>query len=109
MANVYPIILFNDSDLTLEPPCLNSGLEETLYMYDVYMCMKRDLPMAQSSSIFPLSDDGAHGENTMTMSHIGPRWRGQSDEVVTEVDKGLYVLPVVEIVVLYATERNVYM
>ena len=30
MANVYPIIIFNDSDLMFEPPCLNSVLEETL-------------------------------------------------------------------------------
>ena len=43
----------------------------------------------------------------MTMSHIGPRRRRKCDEMVTEVDKGLYELPVVEVVVLYAAERNI--
>ena len=41
----------------------------------------------------------------MTMGCIGPRWRRKSDKVVTEVDEGLYVRPVVEVVVFYATER----
>ena len=31
MANVYPIVQFNDSNLKVQPPCLNSVLEETLY------------------------------------------------------------------------------
>lgn len=38
----------------------------------------------------------------MTMSHIGPSWRRQSDEVMTEVDEGFYILPVIEVVVLDA-------
>ena len=42
----------------------------------------------------------------MTMGCIGPRRRRKSDEVVTEVNEGLYVLPVVEVVVFYATEDN---
>ena len=42
----------------------------------------------------------------MTMSHIGPCWRRQSDEMMTEVDEGFYVLPVVEVVILYAAGGN---
>ena len=64
--------------------------------------------MAKSSSVLPLSDDGAHGEDTMTMSHVGPCRRRQGDEVMTEVDEGFYVMPVVEVVVLYATERYMH-
>ena len=30
MANIYPIIIFNDSNVNTQPPCLNSVLEETL-------------------------------------------------------------------------------
>ncbi len=36
----------------------------------------------------------------MAMGGIGPRGRGDGDEMVTEVDKGSNVLPVIEVVVL---------
>ena len=41
------------------------------------------------------------------MSCVGPCRRRKSDKVVTEIDKGLYVLPVVEVVVLYAAENTI--
>jgi hypothetical protein len=34
---IYPIIIFNDSDLTFEPPCLNSVLEETLHIRNIFV------------------------------------------------------------------------
>ena len=60
----------------------------------------QDLPMAEPSTTFPFSDDGTHWEHAVTVGHVGPGRRRQSDKVMTEIDKRFYVLPVVEIVVL---------
>ncbi len=58
-------------------------------------------------SFLPFCDDGPHGQDSILVSHISPCGRRESDEVVTEVDECVDVLPLVEIVVIQITAYRV--
>ncbi len=62
--------------------------------------------MAQAGSSLPLSDEGSHGEDAMAMGNIGPRGRGNGDEMMAEVDEGFYMLPMIEIIVFQLSGKK---
>ena len=48
----------------------------------------------------PLCNEGAEYKNTMFVCGIRPTWRGDGDEIMTEVYKYVNILPVVNTVTI---------